>query len=242
MIQFWQFVSPFAKSLFLTVIHKVKTGLYCISRICVLLIFVLFSLLTFLICPHTPSSLSSGVVCLLSVLVDLCCYNRVTGWVIRRKRIYFHSSEGWWRRVLTWQKGREEPTPSSSFYSTINPLVTSSHSDPAPNAVTLRMEFPAQELWRWQDHSSHGGCPCFKGPLVICIWSQLWLFKVCVCSLLCPVMSFWWGRGCVTGPVPSWVHYGEEGEHATAFSEPSFSSAPAQLSGPGWPELDVGGA
>lgn len=37
------------------------------------------------------------------------------------------------------------------------------------------------------------------------------------------------------------MRYGEEGEHAIAFSGPSVSSAPALLSGPGWPEPDVGG-
>lgn len=46
-------------------------------------------------------------------------------------------------------------------------------------------------------------------------------------------------RNWVRGPVA--FRDGEEGEHTTAFSETSFSSFPAQLSGPRWPELDTGG-
>lgn len=67
---------------------------------------------------------------LCSILVDLCCYNRAAGWVIGRKRIYFHSSGGRWRLscpVLTWQRGRRGTHSFKLFfYNSINPFTASS--------------------------------------------------------------------------------------------------------------------
>lgn len=137
-----------------------------------------------------------------------------------------------------------------------NPLLQALFIAPLIHSWHLPIQIHLQMLLCWGlsfQHKSLGGDRITQAidiPLAL---------KVCLITCFDPSSSY---SKCVFAPYctlsfPSGDWGGELGErtcslqgcamekrgkHATPFSEPWFSSAPAQLLGPEWPELHVGGA